>query len=75
MTGARTFEGGFPGDAAGLAPQARLECGVCWYVYEPAAGDPVAQIPPSTPFAELPAHWRCPNCDSGKERFLVLEEA
>ncbi|MDO9709325.1 [NiFe]-hydrogenase assembly chaperone HybE [Paracraurococcus lichenis] len=50
----------------------RHECGVCWHVYDAAAGDEAWQVPPGTPFAALPAHWRCPNCDSGKERFLAL---
>ena len=43
-----------------LADDARLECRICWYVYDPELGDPVEQIPPGTPFLELPSHWRCP---------------
>jgi rubredoxin len=50
-----------------------LECRICWHVYDPAEGDPVAQIPPGTPFAELPPQWRCPNCDAAREQFLVLD--
>jgi rubredoxin len=57
-----------------LAPTTRLECGVCWTVYDPAAGDEVWQIPPGTPFAELPPHWTCPNCAAEKTRFLVLDD-
>lgn len=72
---ARTFEGTYLGDAGKLAPGARLECGVCWYVYDPAAGDPIYQVPAATPFAALPERWRCPNCDSAKERFMVLDDA
>lgn len=52
---------------------ARFECGVCWHVYDPAAGDAVWQVPPGTSFDALPAHWRCPQCDSGRERFLALD--
>jgi rubredoxin len=48
----------------------RMECGVCWSVYDPAEGDSVWQIPPGTPFAQLPDDWRCPNCDAPRERFL-----
>ena len=33
---------------------ARLECKVCWYVYDPAAGDPVWQVAPGTAFDDLP---------------------
>ena len=56
-----------------IAPEDRMECGVCWTVYDPAAGDPVWQIPAGTPFAELPEDWRCPNCDALKGRFLRLD--
>lgn len=56
-----------------LDPAATLECGVCWYVYDPARGDPVWQIEPGTPFANLPAHWTCPNCAAERAQFLVIE--
>lgn len=69
-----TFEGSYLGDAARIAPDTRLECKICWHVYDPAEGDPVAQIPPGTPFAELPDHWRCPNCEGAKEQFMVLHD-
>jgi rubredoxin len=57
-----------------VAPDAAYECGVCWAVYDPALGDPYAQVAPGTPFAALPAHWRCPNCDAPKARFLAISE-
>ena len=60
-------------DALDLAPTQRMECGVCWHVYDPAEGDPVWQAEPGTPFAELPADWRCPHCDAPREKFLKLE--
>ncbi|HNA31047.1 MAG TPA: rubredoxin [Thiobacillaceae bacterium] len=50
-----------------------MECKICWHVYDPAEGDPVWQIPPGTPFADLPAHWRCPNCDGAREQFMVVD--
>jgi rubredoxin len=62
------------GEASRIGPATRLECKVCWYVYDPAAGDPVWQIPPGTPFADLPPHWSCPNCSTEKTQFIVLEE-
>ena len=52
----------------------RLECRICWYVYDPEQGDEVAQIPPQTPFSALPDHWRCPQCDADKSIFLVMDE-
>jgi rubredoxin len=69
------FEGSYMGDAGKLAPLTRLECKICWWVYDPAQGDPVWQIAPGTPFAALPAHWRCPECDGAAEQFMVLGAA
>jgi len=68
------FEGTYLGDAARLPEAARLECGVCWWVYDPAAGDELAQVTAGTPFAALPSDWRCPQCESPKERFMVLRD-
>lgn len=48
------------------------ECGVCWYAYDPGAGDPVWQVPAGTAFTALPAHWSCPVCDASRERFLEI---
>ena len=56
-----------------IGPNDRMECGVCWTVYDPAEGDAVWQAPPGTPFADLPEDWRCPNCDAVKARFMRLE--
>ncbi len=63
------------GKGAQAAPHARLECKICWHVYDPAEGDPIWQIPPGTPFAALPDHWSCPNCAATKDQFLVLPNA
>jgi len=60
--------------ARGTAAATRLECKVCWYVYDPAVGDPVWQIPPNTPWRELPAHWTCPACATTQDGFLVLSD-
>ncbi len=59
--------------SARLADHTRLECRICWYVYDPAAGDAVEQIPPGTPFQALPEHWRCPQCDAEQDKFLPLD--
>lgn len=69
-----SFEGRYLGDSSVLRPDSRLECPICWWVYDPAQGDPVWQIPPGTPFAELPAHWRCPECDCDASKFLLLDD-
>ena len=62
------------GDRSQVPPDARLECKICWWVYDPAEGDAVWQIPPGTPFADLPGHWRCPQCDAEASKFLLLTE-
>jgi [NiFe] hydrogenase assembly HybE family chaperone len=66
------FEGSYLGDGSKLADDTRLECGICWWVYDPALGDDVEQVQPGTPFSRLPDTWRCPNCDAEKHKFLVL---
>lgn len=57
-----------------LSDASRLECRICWYVYNPTEGDDLGQIQSGTPFSQLPDHWRCPQCDSGKEMFLPIED-
>jgi rubredoxin len=61
------------GKPENLDDAAKMECGVCWRVYDPAEGDPVWQIPPGTPFSALPEDWRCPNCDAAQSRFLRVD--
>ena len=69
------FEGSYLGNAARLPASARLECKICWWVYDPRLGDEVWQVLPGTPFTELPAFWRCPQCDGDAEQFMVLDDA
>jgi rubredoxin len=52
--------------------QAKMECGICWHVYDPQEGDPVWQIPAGTAFSSLPDDWRCPNCDALQSKFMRL---
>ena len=68
------FEGSYLGDRTALNHGSRLECKICWWIYDPASGDPVWQIPPGTAFADLPAHWRCPTCDGDADQFLLLPD-
>lgn len=67
------FEGSYLGDASRISSDQRLECKICWYIYDPKEGDSVWQIAPGTPFTELPEHWRCPECDGEKDQFMALE--
>ncbi|MCQ0988216.1 [NiFe]-hydrogenase assembly chaperone HybE [Jiella marina] len=67
------FEGSYLGAGAKLSDRARLECKICWWVYDPASGDESRQIEPGTPFAALPADWRCPQCDGERDQFMVMD--
>jgi [NiFe] hydrogenase assembly HybE family chaperone len=69
------FEGSYMGDGSRIADDTRLECGVCWWVYDPALGDEERQIPPGTPFRLLPDTWDCPNCATDKAKFMVIDSA
>jgi len=53
----------------------RYECRACGYVYEPKKGDEKNNIPPGTPFAELPLTWRCPVCGAKKSAFTNIGPA
>ena len=62
------------GEAQRLRDDTRLECRICWYVYDPALGDPQEQIEPGTPFLQLPDYWRCPQCDSEPQAFIPMDD-
>jgi rubredoxin len=66
------FKGSYGGDAERIKPDAKMECKICWEVYDPEVGDPYWQIPAGTPFADLPDHWSCPNCEGKKKDFMVV---
>ncbi|SFV58846.1 Hydrogenase maturation factor HoxR [hydrothermal vent metagenome] len=68
-----TFEGSYLGNNEKIADNAYMECKICHYVYKPENGDSYWQIEANTPFSKLPNHWRCPNCDTPKEQFMVIE--
>ncbi|WP_448206116.1 [NiFe]-hydrogenase assembly chaperone HybE [Azospirillum sp. sgz302134] len=60
---------------AGFAADARLSCGTCGTVYDPAAGDPAREVPPGTPFGRLPDYWRCPGCGGPQHGFTIPDTA
>ncbi len=49
-------------------------CSICGYIYNPELGDPEQNIPPGTPFEDLPDDWTCPICGASKEDFFLLKE-
>ncbi|MDR0588882.1 MAG: rubredoxin [Burkholderiales bacterium] len=69
-----TFEGSYLGDNAKIGPTTKLECKVCWYVYDPETGDEEMNIAPGIPFSELPDDWVCPLCGAAKDQFLVVRD-
>ena len=54
-------------DPAGL-----WECALCLHQYDPALGDPDHGIAAGTPFADLPAEWRCPECGVEKSFYTAM---
>jgi rubredoxin len=48
-------------------------CVICGWIYDEAAGVPEEGIAPGTRWADVPADWRCPLCDVGKEDFALVE--
>ena len=52
----------------------RMECKICWHIYDPAVGCDYWQIPPGTPFSALPDHWSCPECDGARTDFMVIPD-
>lgn len=62
------------GHAVPIGPDSRLECKICWYVYDPAEGDPHWQVPPGTPFDRLPPHWSCPQCAATQDQFMLVQD-
>lgn len=49
-------------------------CDVCGYIYDPDDGDSEFNIPPGTPWENLPENWVCAVCGAPKDHFTPLEE-
>ena len=50
---------------------ARWQCQVCQYVYDEVKGEPETGTLPGTRFSDLPAGWKCPVCQAGKDAFVL----
>ncbi len=48
-------------------------CVVCGFVYEEEKGWPEDGIAPGTKWEDVPADWKCPDCDVGKDDFEMIE--
>ncbi|HQM38380.1 MAG TPA: rubredoxin [Candidatus Bipolaricaulis anaerobius] len=51
----------------------KYQCPTCGYIYNPDVGDPSADIPPGTPFDDLPEDWVCPVCGTPKAEFAPVD--
>ena len=52
----------------------KMQCKVCWYVYDPDKGCEEFDIAPGTAFNDLPDYFACPQCGNGKEAFIPYDE-
>lgn len=57
----------------GFYKDAKHECIVCKYIYNPKVGNKKAGIEPGTSFDDLPENWVCPVCGEGKDMFEIQE--
>ncbi|WP_175104606.1 rubredoxin [Pararobbsia alpina] len=48
-------------------------CLICGWVYNELDGLPEEGIAAGTRFEDIPQTWRCPECDVGKEDFVMAE--
>lgn len=55
-------------------PMQKYQCTVCGHIYDPEEGDPDSDIPPGTPFEDLPEDWSCPVCGAKKSQFAPLQQ-
>lgn len=60
-----------PAALATVTPGAgRHMCRGCFFIYDEATGSPATLIAAGTPFADLPAQWRCTDCGAEKSMFV-----
>lgn len=68
------FGGSYGGNAEKISDDSRLECKICWHIYDPKEGCEYWQIPAGTPFSKLPDQWTCPECDGARDDFMVIAD-
>lgn len=50
----------------------KYECEVCGYIYDPAQGDDMGDVPAGTSFESLPDTWVCPICGASKAQHTAV---
>ena len=63
------------GERETLSAEDRMECGICWHVYDAAHGGRVRRLAPARPFADLPEDWPCPTCDAVQAKVVRVGDA
>jgi len=61
--------------AAATPGAGRHMCRGCFFIYDDATGSPATLIAAGTPFADLPAQWRCTDCGAEKSMFVPYAAA
>ena len=51
----------------------KWQCIVCGWIYDEAEGCEYEDIPPGTPWEDVPDDFICPECGVGKEDFEMIE--
>lgn len=54
-------------------PVKKWQCIVCGWIYDEAEGCEYEDIPPGTPWEDVPDDFVCPECGVGKEDFEMIE--
>ncbi len=57
-----------------IGPETRMQCKVCWWIYDPAEGSMEWGVPPGTPFYDLPDEFTCPDCGHPKSSFIPADD-
>jgi rubredoxin---NAD+ reductase len=52
----------------------KLECTICGWIYDEAAGDPDRGVAAGTRWDDLPDDFECPDCGIGKDYFEPIPE-
>jgi len=50
-----------------------MQCDLCPFIYDEAAGLPAYGIAPGTRWEDVPPDWNCPVCASNKSGFVELK--
>lgn len=57
-----------------IQPTTKMQCKVCWHVYDPAEGCEDMGIAPGTSFNDLPDNFLCPDCGNPRSSFIPVPE-